>query len=104
MSTNLDKPRAKMVKLKGRGAAIKALIPALLSVWKQHYMVGSVQQHEEIALALECSVRIDDILDERKTDFKLPGPVAAEFETNIRFPDHAEFIGRAFFWLGGDAI
>ena len=83
MFTNPEKPRAKMAKLKGRGAEVKALIPALLSVWKQYYMVDGVQQHEEIALALESSARVDEILDDHKTDYKLPGPVAAEFETHI---------------------
>ena len=83
MFINPEKPRAKMAKLKGRGAEVKALIPALLSVWKQYYMVDGVQQHEEIALALESSARVDEILDDHKTDYKLPGPVAAEFETHI---------------------
>ena len=83
MFINPEKPRAKMAKLKGRGAEVKALIPALLSVWKQYYMVDGVQQHEEIALALESSARVDEILDDHKTDYKLPGPVAAELEAHI---------------------
>jgi len=83
MFTDPGQPRKKMVKLKGRGAEVKALIPALLWVWVNHVHVSGDPQHEAIKLGLFCSSRADEILDDHKEDFRLPDTKAQEFETNI---------------------
>ena len=83
MFTNPEKPYAKMPKLKGRGAEVKALIPALHWVWTTQYHQAGDQQHEEIALGFQCSARLDEILIENKDEFKLSGEVAAEFEACV---------------------
>jgi hypothetical protein len=83
MFINPERPYHKMAKLKGRGAEVKALMPALLWVWTRYYMVPGNQQHEEIKLGLQCSSRIDEILEENKEEYKLNDVVAKEFEFNV---------------------
>ena len=77
-----DSPFKKMAKLKGRGAEIKVLVPALHVVW-QEFMTKGNPQHEEIKQGLFFSATMDQILDAHKFVPRLPDFKAREFEHAI---------------------
>ena len=59
--------------LKGKGAEIKALMPALKWAWGMSMNNGD-DQHKEVMVALQCSVFLDEVLDaHRDVDVLDPG-------------------------------
>jgi hypothetical protein len=62
MFINLEDPHGHMPKLKGKAAEVKALIPALVHVWKFH-MDALLVEHVAILDGLQSSVLMDNILD-----------------------------------------
>ena len=72
-------------KLKGRGAEIKALGPALHAVW-QHFVMSHANpsdQDEQIDLGLQTSCLIDKIMHDNKHLYKLPPDTAQQFEVAV---------------------
>lgn len=68
--------RVQFPKMKGKGAEIKALMPALLWCWDQYRRVDD-RIHDQIRLVLQCSCFLDDVLDRNFDDDVLP-PIDAE--------------------------
>ena len=66
----------KFPRLKGRGAEIRHLGPALLHVFCEH-MVADNRQHRQIKLALELNVRIESIFDDFALEYALPPHASA---------------------------
>ena len=60
MFVNADDPHGHMPKLKGKAAEVKALIPALVHVWKFH-MDALLVEHVAILDGLQSSVLMDNI-------------------------------------------
>ena len=75
-------PNVKSPSLKGKGAEVRALTPALHAVWSK-YMDAGNKQHKEIKLALACSVRVDRIMDEQKGEYALPDAAAREWKSMV---------------------
>lgn len=65
--------------LKGKGAEIRSLMPALKWVWEQ-VMDQSNPQHEQVHVALQCSVYMDDVLDMHKDADVIPPPDCEQFK------------------------
>ena len=75
-----DSPNTKFPKLKGKGAEIRALVPAMHAVWCQ-YMSRGDTQHAQIKTALECSVAMDRIIQSNAHVFALSDDDARSFKT-----------------------
>lgn len=74
-----DEPRKTFPKLKGRAAEVKHLMPALLWFWKSvRNPADSV--HNQVELALQCSVYMDEALDNHRDLDCLPPVIAENFK------------------------
>ena len=82
MFTNPDNPFKAFPKLKGRGAEIKHLVPALLFVWKQ-YMNLADEMHVAVQVGLEMSSQIDEVLESSTHCYKLEGPMLNAYQGAI---------------------
>jgi len=82
MFTDPASPKSAFPKLKGKGAEIRALTPALHVVWCK-YMKRKDPQHEQIATALASSVKIDKIMEESRHLSALPADSAKEFKAMV---------------------
>ena len=65
--------------LKGKGAEIRALMPALEWAWGMN-MDHANPQHCEVHVALQCSVFLDQTLDEHRDADALPKKAADQFK------------------------
>ena len=57
--------------------------PGLLAAWK-HWMDGEDRQHQRIKLALQCSVKIDKLIDGPGNEFVMEGDTLAAYRKAIR--------------------
>ena len=71
--------KVKFPLLKGKGAEIKALMPALEWTWG-NLMDPENPQHKEVLVALQCSVFMDKVLDDHRDADVLPKVVADQFK------------------------
>ena len=71
-------PNAKFPKLKGRAAEIKALGAPLLAAWTAHMDETNVV-HRQVKLMMQCSVKLDQMIDEHRNLNCYPEPVFREF-------------------------
>jgi hypothetical protein len=68
-------------KLKGKAAEVRKLGPALLHVFEKH-MQSPKMQHKQIRLALRCSCRMEEIVDDHPLEVVWPNAVAEEYLAN----------------------
>ena len=66
--------------LKGKGAEIRHVMPALLTVWRQHRNLAN-DMHTRVETGLLMSQRMDEIIDCTKGSFVLASPWLEEFRT-----------------------
>ena len=79
MFINAAEPHNHMPKLKGRAIEIRNLMPALAAIWN-HYMDASKAIHQAVLHGLQCSARMDGLLDLYAGFDVLPTAAATEFE------------------------
>jgi hypothetical protein len=79
MFTNPKNPRSKFPCLKGKAAEILSLGPALLECCKEKLNRADPVQGQMI-YAMQMSVRMEEILAEHPTAWKLPADAATEFK------------------------
>ena len=104
MICNVAAPLDHFPKLKGRAAEVKALGPALVHIWDMYRTRGDVV-HDQIALGLQCSVRLDEILSTYKSSFNLPNHVATTFrKTGMIFLTIQNALGVHFTSAAGGAL
>ena len=65
--------------LKGKGAEIKAFMPALKWVWEQ-VMNAADEQHSQVHVALQCSVFMDAVLETHRHADAIPSPDCDHFK------------------------
>lgn len=80
--TNPDAPLMKHPMLKGKGAEVKSLVPALAHVWKLYMQAGN-PQHESIACGLDMSSTIDQVLEANRNEWKLEGDALGTFQRAV---------------------
>ena len=68
---NCQGNKVKFPHLKGKGAEIRALMPALEWAWGMNMDSGNAQ-HKAVLVALQCSVFLDKTLDEHRDEDVLP--------------------------------
>jgi hypothetical protein len=73
------KPYKTFPKLKGKAAEIKAVMPALLEVWKLRKTPDLVE-HDQITALLECSCTLDKIMTTHVDDDCFPAAVSSAFK------------------------
>lgn len=71
MFTCEDKPSSAYPKLKGKAGELRHIGWPLFDAWSRH-MDSDNDVHQSIALALRCSARAEDILDENHTVCVMP--------------------------------
>lgn len=82
IGVRIEAPMESFPKLKGRAAEVKNLLFPMVHVWTR-YMDPANNAHKEILLALQMSVRIEEILSANVKTNVFPRAVHAEFETCI---------------------
>ena len=82
MFTDPNNPFKAFPKLKGRGAEIKHLVPALLFAWKE-FMTLEDPMHVAVRVGLEMSSQIDQVLESAVDCYKLEGPMLDAYQGAI---------------------
>ena len=80
MFSNTASPNAQFPRLKGKGAEVRNIGPALEHAFRQH-MDPQSTQHKQIALGLRMSVRMEELLTTHADEWKLPPDAAREMTT-----------------------
>ena len=90
------KPKGNYPKLKGRGAEVKGLVPALRHVWERCHN-ASDEMHSMVLRALVCQCEMQSTIDDYAHEFFFPPEVATSFRAVVdRFLN-------AYSWLGAAA-
>jgi hypothetical protein len=82
MFTDAQQPCESFPKLKGKAAEVKALVPAVLFVWRK-YMRRENDIHRFVELGLQMSAKIDQIIDETRRLFALQGEDLQRYRTAV---------------------
>ncbi len=90
---NPEKPTKDYPRLKGKGAEIKGLIPAIFEVWNRHMRVGDPYD-EQVKACLHRMVAIQNIVDENASELFLPE------EDSLNLMRHADVFLKAYSRLG----
>ena len=65
--------------LKGKAAEIRALLGPMLSACEK-FLGHNTLQKRQIKLMLQCAIKMESLLDEHQTKYKLPDTAAIEFK------------------------
>ena len=76
-----SRPNFKFPKLKGRAAEIKCLVHPLLLTWCE-FMDSTSVVHKQIRLLLQCSARMEDLVYDRKKEYKFAPDAHADLMRN----------------------
>ena len=80
---NPMKPCGHFPKLKGKGAEVKGLVGPLLVVWRA-FMHNDNEEHQLIAVALTCVLKVQSIIDDHNHELCLPPGEASHLKNHVR--------------------
>ncbi len=82
MFTDPKKPKESYPRLKGKGAELRHLGPALLQVWEKHADPAN-ENHAMVTAAMEASIACEQVLSDHPNCSVLPEPSQSEFRENL---------------------
>ena len=85
MFTDPTSPLSSFPKLKGKGAEVRHLVPALQYAWDKLVMTHNAdnQMYQYISLGLASSSKIDIVLDQNSSAYKLEGAALQAYQSSI---------------------